>query len=439
MEKPLEVRSHGGVAARASEDEKSGFRQGRVRKARRVRVLAVVGMAVLVAGLAACVTQPRPPPAASINGSPVVGATLTVSPGNWYLPATSFTYAWYRCTGLDFYTDCNNTGETQKTYTVTAADQGLWVWVIITGYYNGEAGGTTGAYVGPITARGSAGSGASRQLRAGSGSRRVCGLGPVPSELDEIPTQSRREAVGIMATTRTRRSGAPVGTVAIFGAWRQRRRLPTKYVGQRASSSWRATDVSSRCGRCSTDLFTTCAETNRRARGRDAARIRVAQRCRSVPAFGGTVLPSVWSMLIRIKGLDSGSFAFKQDKPLLSSLLTEESAAPNRSAMPRPVRSPLEIRPSVDTPDTCWIHALGPEAHLEPVNLTEVNPELETPDAGLHYSVNNAHGIPGNHHDRGERHDPRDGSPQPETTAERSGQADGADDQNAGGWEALPR
>jgi hypothetical protein len=115
-------------------------------------------MAALVAGLSACVTQPRPPPAASLNGSATVGSTLTVSPGNWFLPATSFTYAWHRCTGLDFFTDCTDTGQTGSTYTLTAVDQGFYVWVIITGYVNGVAGGTTGAYVGPVIARGIGGS-----------------------------------------------------------------------------------------------------------------------------------------------------------------------------------------------------------------------------------------------------------------------------------------
>jgi hypothetical protein len=110
-------------------------------------------MAVLVAGLAACVTQPRPPPAAAIKGSPVVGQTLTVSPGNWVLPATSFTYQWFRCTGLDFFTDCHDTGETQKTYTLTSADLGMYVWVVFYGYYNGQQGASTGAYIGPVVAR----------------------------------------------------------------------------------------------------------------------------------------------------------------------------------------------------------------------------------------------------------------------------------------------
>jgi hypothetical protein len=154
MEMPPEIRSQGGVVGgRSSEDDTGVFGRGRVRNARRVRVLAVLGTAVLVAGLAACATQPRPPPEASLIGSATVGATLTVSPGNWVLPATSFTYAWYRCSGLDFLTDCNPTGATQKTYTLTAADQGLWVWVIITGYYNGVQGASTGVYAGPIVSR----------------------------------------------------------------------------------------------------------------------------------------------------------------------------------------------------------------------------------------------------------------------------------------------
>jgi hypothetical protein len=113
-------------------------------------------MAVLVTGLTACVTQPSPP-SASIVGPPTVGVTLTVSPGTWFLPATAFTYKWYRCTGLDFFTDCTDTGQTQSTYTLTTADLGLYVWVVITGYVNGVQGGSTGAYVGPVTVVGNGG------------------------------------------------------------------------------------------------------------------------------------------------------------------------------------------------------------------------------------------------------------------------------------------
>ena len=63
------------------------------------------------------------PPA--ISGSPVVGQTLTASPGTWNLAATTFHYQWFAGT--------TPVGADAPTYSPTAADVGKAIKVTVTG------------------------------------------------------------------------------------------------------------------------------------------------------------------------------------------------------------------------------------------------------------------------------------------------------------------
>ncbi|MFF2387523.1 hypothetical protein ACFVTH_01725, partial [Agromyces sp. NPDC058104] len=75
------------------------------------------------------------PGTALVTGTGVVGATLTASPGAW-APGTQFAYQWYNSSG-------NISGATGKTLTLTSAQQGRLVAVLVTatlpGYHPSSA------------------------------------------------------------------------------------------------------------------------------------------------------------------------------------------------------------------------------------------------------------------------------------------------------------
>jgi len=71
--------------------------------------------------------QPISPP--TITGTAQVGATLQALPGTWS-DATSLTYAWQRCNAAG--TCVAVPGATQPSYTVTAADAGSTLRVVVT-------------------------------------------------------------------------------------------------------------------------------------------------------------------------------------------------------------------------------------------------------------------------------------------------------------------
>jgi hypothetical protein len=101
-------------------------------------VLAVVAGVVLGAvigqpggGRAATAAVPRNTKAPVIQGSAVVGQTLTSTKGSWTNSPTSFTYAWSQC-------DASGaaclviTGATHRSYTVAAGDLGHTLRVTVT-------------------------------------------------------------------------------------------------------------------------------------------------------------------------------------------------------------------------------------------------------------------------------------------------------------------
>jgi hypothetical protein len=101
-------------------------------------VLAVVAGVVLGAvigqpggGRAATAAVPRNTKAPIIQGSAVVGQTLTTTKGSWTNSPTSFTYAWSQCDATG--AACLFiTGATHRSYTVAAGDLGHTLRVTVT-------------------------------------------------------------------------------------------------------------------------------------------------------------------------------------------------------------------------------------------------------------------------------------------------------------------
>lgn len=73
--------------------------------------------------------SPQPVSAPTITGTATVGAALQALPGSW-ADATAFAYAWQRCDAAG--TCAPVPGATQQTYTVTAADAGSTLRVVVT-------------------------------------------------------------------------------------------------------------------------------------------------------------------------------------------------------------------------------------------------------------------------------------------------------------------
>jgi hypothetical protein len=81
------------------------------------------------------VANPNPPP--SVTGSPQVGGTLTGSRGTWP-DADTITSRWLRCNPAT--NDCQPTGDTDLTYSVSPADQGAVMMLRVAGTRNGLPG-----------------------------------------------------------------------------------------------------------------------------------------------------------------------------------------------------------------------------------------------------------------------------------------------------------
>jgi 5-hydroxyisourate hydrolase-like protein (transthyretin family) len=81
----------------------------------------------------------------TISGSPVVGQTLTASPGTWNLAATTYQYQWLAGT--------TPVGGNSPTYTPTAADVGKTISVVVTGAVAGIGSATAQSVAtAPVTA-----------------------------------------------------------------------------------------------------------------------------------------------------------------------------------------------------------------------------------------------------------------------------------------------
>jgi outer membrane protein OmpA-like peptidoglycan-associated protein/sugar lactone lactonase YvrE len=86
--------------------------------------------------------QPTSLSAPTISGNTTLGSVLTATPGQWSYPSTAeFAYQWKRCDGSG--DNCQTiSGATSTTYTVTAADEGSQLEVVVTAT---NAGGSTAA------------------------------------------------------------------------------------------------------------------------------------------------------------------------------------------------------------------------------------------------------------------------------------------------------
>src|SRR3954468_1338664 len=110
----------------------------RNRLMRRLASSGLVGLAALVASLAATTADagaPKPatntsPP--SVSGTPVAGATLTAATGSWLGDKLTFTYQWLRCDAAG--AACSRlVNETAQTHVATAGDVGSTLRVTVTG------------------------------------------------------------------------------------------------------------------------------------------------------------------------------------------------------------------------------------------------------------------------------------------------------------------
>jgi hypothetical protein len=99
---------------------------------------------------------PPPPPTPpvntalpSISGTLAAGQVLSANPGAWTPSPTSYTYLWERCTANSV-AACSSTGASGSTYTLTGADAGDFVTVIVTASDGATSLPATAPLVGPV-------------------------------------------------------------------------------------------------------------------------------------------------------------------------------------------------------------------------------------------------------------------------------------------------
>jgi hypothetical protein len=119
--------------------------RGALRAARRTvfassaaALLALVALAALAGGEADALSQAAPVNTSepTVSGSPVQGSVLTASPGAWSGTVTSFAFQWRRCGTDGGQPDASNcgviSGATSTTYTLTGADVGFRLRIVVT-------------------------------------------------------------------------------------------------------------------------------------------------------------------------------------------------------------------------------------------------------------------------------------------------------------------
>ena len=84
----------------------------------------------------------------TIGGTTTVGQTLTVSPGSWTGSPTSYQYTWRRCTP----TCAAIPGATTSTYTLTVADAGATIQVLVWAVNAAGHGAATSAQTATVSA-----------------------------------------------------------------------------------------------------------------------------------------------------------------------------------------------------------------------------------------------------------------------------------------------
>jgi hypothetical protein len=99
-----------------------------LRLAAALAIACAAGLLVAGSAVAAAPVTASPP---TIEGKPFVGETLSTGNGLWRNSPTSFTYQWLRCDAKG--NNCSNiVGAVQRTYTLTSADAGHTVVVLVT-------------------------------------------------------------------------------------------------------------------------------------------------------------------------------------------------------------------------------------------------------------------------------------------------------------------
>lgn len=106
---------------------------------------AMTAITVLVVACVPSGGEPRP----LISGSPVVGATLSVSNGAWINDPTTFAYTWESCTAPN--AGCTKVGNDSNVYVVAESDVGRHIRVTVAGSNDAGTGWSASDSVGPVT------------------------------------------------------------------------------------------------------------------------------------------------------------------------------------------------------------------------------------------------------------------------------------------------
>src|SRR6185436_19745423 len=88
--------------------------------------------------------------APTVSGSPVDGQTLTATAGSWSGNGLAYAYQWRRCAAGGSCVDI--AGATGSSYTLTGADVGSFVAVVVTATNAGGSASAVSAAVGAVTA-----------------------------------------------------------------------------------------------------------------------------------------------------------------------------------------------------------------------------------------------------------------------------------------------
>jgi hypothetical protein len=150
------------------------------------------------------ITNTSPP---TISASPVEGQSLTASPGAWTgAPPPTLSFQWRRCDGNG--ANCVAiAGATSSTYTLTAADVGSTIDVVVTGTNSGGSVAATSAPTALVTASAPAGS----TTPPGSGS-------PTPTPVVKVTTSPKGSKVKITGLSVVKIHGRYVLQVRLSGA-----------------------------------------------------------------------------------------------------------------------------------------------------------------------------------------------------------------------------
>jgi hypothetical protein len=145
----------------------------------------------------------------TITGNPVVGASLTASPGSWSGTTPSFSYNWARCASGA----CSSiSGATSASYVLTNADVGVNISVVVTAQSTHGSATAASAQVGPV-----APAPAAPTIDTGGGSGSSGGGGGssatiAPPAATSAPTTSGSATQGATLTASTGGwSGSPTG------------------------------------------------------------------------------------------------------------------------------------------------------------------------------------------------------------------------------------